>query len=156
MIKKSPAADHPHIGLAVFATGVMALGLAAGLKLLKVVDRLDEVLVRLFSPAGLGAAAQEMDAWVLWAGTGIMAFFLPAVILNIPGNWRRLMLWGITLVLTSAWGPVLVLCALKPNIGVALVAVLWSGFCAMFYTTNHVLPVDKPPLTPDQMNNGPR
>jgi hypothetical protein len=38
---------------------------------------------------------------------------------------------------------VLLLAAHKPEIGVALVAVLWSGFCAMFYTTNHVLPVDK-------------
>ena len=55
------------------------------------------------------------------------------------------MIWIFTFALTLAWGPVLLLASHKPEIGVALVAVLWSGVCAMFYTTNHALPVDKTP-----------
>jgi hypothetical protein len=90
---------------------------------------------------------RPLDAFTLWGGTALLAFLLPAVILNVPGAWRRLVVWGGTLALTLGWGPVLLLAAYRPEIGVALVAVLWSGFCAMFYTTNHVLPADKTPPT---------
>jgi len=46
-------------------------------------------------------------------------------------------------VLTFFWGPVMIIASFKPEIGVAIVAVLWSGFCAMVYAKNHWLPVDR-------------
>jgi hypothetical protein len=136
--------DHPHIGLAVLSVGVMALALAAGLSFLGLMGKMDGLLENVFSPKGMAAPAKSLGPIALWGGSALLAFILPAVILNVPGLWRRMVVWSLTFALTLAWGPVLLLAAHKPEIGVALVAVLWSGFCAMFYTSNHVLPVDKP------------
>lgn len=143
MSGKSESRNHPHIGVAVFSAGAMALALAAGLQFLGVMAKLDAVLERMFSPVGMAAQPQSLHPVLIWGGTALLAFLLPAVILNIPGAWRRFVVWGGTLALTLSWGPVLLLAAHKPEIGVALVGVLWAGFCAMFYTTNHVLPADK-------------
>jgi len=142
-MKEKPS-DHPHIGLAVFSAGVMALALAAGLSFLGLMGKVDGLLESLLAPQGMAAPAKSLGPIALWGGSALLAFLLPAVILNVPGLWRRMVVWSLTFALTLAWGPVLLLAAHKPEIGVALVAVLWSGFCAMFYTTNHVLPVDKP------------
>lgn len=147
MSGKGQARDHPHIGLAVLAAGAMALGLAAGLRFLGLIGKIDGVLENVFSPEGIAPPPNALSLIELWGGSALLAFILPAVILNVPGLWRRLVIWGLTLALTFAWVPVLMLAAYKPEIGVALVAVLWSGFCAIFYTTNHVLPVDKPQST---------
>jgi hypothetical protein len=148
MSGKSESKDHPHIGVAVLSAGAMALALAAGLQFLGVLAKLDTILERMFSPPGMEPQPQSLDPFLLWGGTALLAFALPAVILNIPGAWRRLIVWGGTIALTLSWGPVLLLAAHKPGIGVALVCVLWSGFCAMFYTTNHVLPADKQEAEP--------
>lgn len=145
MSGKAQARDHPHIGLAVLAAGAMALALAAGLRFLGLIAKMDAFLAHFFAPEGMEPPANSLGAIELWGGSALLAFLLPAVILNVPGLWRRLVVWSLTLALTFAWGPVLLLAAHKPEIAVALVSVLWSGFCAMFYTTNHVLPVDKPP-----------
>lgn len=134
-----------HVGLPVLSVGVMALALAAGLSFLGLKEKLDGLLESLFLLKGLAPPSISLGQFELWSGSALLAFLLPAVILNIPGLWRRLVIWGFTFALTLAWAPVLLLAAHKPEIGVALVAVLWSGFCAIFYTTNHVLPVDKPP-----------
>ena len=144
MSGKGHKRDHPHIGLAVFSAGAMALALAAGLRHLGLMARIDAFLEQFLSPIGMGAQPRSLEGFALWGGSALLAFLLPAVILNIPGLWRRLLVWGLTIALTLAWVPVLLLAAHKPQIGVALVAVLWSGFCAMAYTTNHILPVDKP------------
>lgn len=153
---KTKTGEHPHIGLAVFAAGAMALALCGGLRFLGLIRVIDARLGAWFSPEGMNAPALALSPAALWFSTALLAFALPAVILNIPGCWRRLVVWGGTLALTLAWGPVLVLAAHKPQIGVALVAVLWSGFCAMFYTTNHVLPVDREDTTPQRKDDGPR
>ena len=122
----------------------MALALAAGLRFLGLIGTMDDFLTHFFAPEGMASPPNSLTHIELWGGSALLAFLLPAVILNIPGLWRRLVVWALTFALTLSWGPVLLLAAHKPEIAVALVAVLWSGFCAMFYTTNHVLPVDKP------------
>ncbi|MFM2197214.1 MAG: hypothetical protein RLZZ505_646 [Verrucomicrobiota bacterium] len=144
MSGKRQTNDHPHIGLAVFSAGAMALALAAGLTFLGLMGKVDALMESMFSLKGMASAPNSLSDFLLWGGSALLAFLLPAVILNVPGLWRRLVIWSLTFALTFAWGPVLLLAAHKPQIGVALVAVLWSGFCAMVYTTNHVLPVDKP------------
>lgn len=147
MSEKGQARDHPHIGLAVLSAGAMALALAAGLRFLGLMGKMDGFIESVFSPKGIASAPNSLSHIELWGGSALLAFVLPAVILNVPCLWRRLVVWGFTFALTLAWGPVLLLAAHKPEIGVALVAVVWSGFCAMFYTTNHVLPVDKSQTT---------
>ena len=156
MSGKPQAGDHPHLGLAVFATAAMALALAGGLQFLGLTGRFDAVVERMFTPGGMEAPPLSLAPVVLWLSAALVSFALPAVILNIPGSWRRIMVWGGTIALTVAWGPVMILAAHKPQIGVVLIAVLWSGFCAMFYTTNHALPVDRPSSTTKRPTHGPR
>lgn len=146
----------PHIGLAIFATGVMALGLAVGLRFLKLVGSLDGFFETVFLPKGMDAAPRSLDPVMLWIATAVLAFALPAVMLNVPGSWRRTVVWAGTLALTLSWGPVMLLASYKPEIGVAVVAVLWSGFCAMIYAINHVLPVDRTPVIVTSENDGTR
>lgn len=156
MSGKAQKGDHPHIGLAVLSAGAMALALAGGLQFLGLTGRLDTLAGNLFAPKGIGEPPLVLDPVSLWLSSAALAFALPAVILNIPGLWRRILVWAGTTALTLAWGPVMILAAHKPHIGVALVSVLWSGFCAMFYTTNHVLPVDTEGKIPDPKSHGPR
>lgn len=156
MSGKTKADQHPHLGFAVLSAGVMALGLAGGLQFLGLVGRLDKTIASMISPKGMSAPPLALDPLALWLSAAALAFSLPAVIVNVPGSWRRLVVWGGTIALTFAWGPVMILAAYKPQIGVALVSVLWSGFCAMFYTKNHILPVDKPSTAPKKSNHGSR
>jgi len=156
MSGKVKGKEVPHIGLAVFATGVMALALAVGLGFLKLLGRLDGFLESAILPRGMTAASRSLDPMIIWAATAILAFALPAVMLNVPGAWRRGIVWGGTLALTLSWGPVMVLASLRPEIGVAVIAVLWSGFCAMIYAANHVLPVDAPAPPPNPGTDAPR
>ena len=156
MNKPPPAHDESHVGLAILLSGTMALGLAAGFDYLKLVARLNLVLAEAFSPGGLAAPSLTLGKWALWFGTAVLAFALPAAILNVPGTWRRVIIWIGTLALTLTWGPVLVLAARIPEIGVAVIAVLWSGFCAMYFASNHRLPVDAESLKPATPQDGPR
>jgi len=144
MSGKVKTKELPHVGLAVFATGVMALALAVGAKILKLIVGVDRFFENVFLPRSMVAATRSLDPASLWLATAFLAFALPAVMLNVPGTWRRLVVWCGTLLLTLSWGPVLLLASYRPEIGVAVVAVLWSGFCAMIYATSHVLPVDAP------------
>lgn len=155
MRRKVNAQEIPHIGLAIFATGVMALSLAVGLRILKLLGHLDGFFETAFLPRGMAAASRSLDPMAIWAATTLLAFALPAVMLNVPGTWKRSIVWGGTLALTFSWGPVMVLASLRPEIGVAVVAVLWSGFCAMIYSTNHVLPVDAPAKPSNSRTDGP-
>ena len=137
----------PQVLPAVSVCGLMALALAVGLDFLKVIERMNVWFTQMLTGSGLSQPVREISKEVLWLAAGFMAFLLAAVLLNIPGMWRRILVWGITIALTFFWAPVLLLAAYKPEIGVVLVAVLWSGFCAMVYATNHVMPADEKPKT---------
>jgi hypothetical protein len=53
------------------------------------------------------------------------------------------MLWLTAVVVVAGWAPVLVLAARAPDIGAPLIAVLWSGICAVVYAGNHRMAVDE-------------
>lgn len=148
--------DQPHVGLAVVVSGLMAVGLAAGLDFLGVMGRVDRLLVSVLARPGLSEPSDVVAPAMLWACAGALAFLLAAVMLNVPGTWKRLLIWGLTLALTLFWAPVLLLAAHKPEIGVAVVTVLWSGFCAMVYATNHVMPADRSERNQERKQDGAR
>jgi hypothetical protein len=127
MSDKEQAMDHPHIGLAVLSAGAIALALSAGLSFLGLIGKVDGFLESWIAPESMVSPPNFLNPIELWGGSALLAFLLPAVILNVPGLWRRLVIWIFTFALTLAWGPVLLLASHKPEIGVALVAVLWSG-----------------------------
>lgn len=147
--------QQPHIGLATLVSSLMAIALAAGLGYLKFIHRLDLFLQNLLTIPGLSAPSRSISPQVVWIAVALLSFFVPAVMLNVAGTWRRVLVWGLTFLLTLFWGPVLLIAAYRPEIGAALIAILWSGFCAMIYATNHEIPADFQKQSQMRNSNGP-
>ena len=149
---KAPA----HVGFATIAIALMAIGLAAGLKILGMIHHLDRWIGTVMAKPGLSSPVNSLNPYLLWSATAIMALCLAAVMLNVSGSWRRLMIWGLTFILTLFWVPVLLLASYKPEIGVAAVGLLWSGCCAMVYSMNHEIPADLADINNTIQNDGTR
>lgn len=139
----SSAHKHPaHVAFATVAITLMAVGLAVGLEFLHIIERLDSWIASWVIKPGFPAPVNSLDPYLLWTATTILAFGLTAVMLNISGSWRRILIWILAVIITFFWVPVLLLASHKPEIGVALVALIWAGCCAMVYTMNHDMPSD--------------
>lgn len=138
------------VPLAVAVSGGLGVLMAAGLHLLGVAERMDRALA-----AGLGCGLgmetadfpKALSGWLFWPALALVSFGLAAALLNVPGCWRRLVLWSSALLLTLSWAPVLALAAHQPQVGAACAAVLWVGVCTVFYCRTHIIPCD-PQKTP--------
>lgn len=94
--------------------------------------------------ARLGDGMRDVPAmWVLLL-TVVSAYALPLLMLSSPQWWRRVVLWGSLLMVTVAWLPVLALASWKLPPCMPLVALLWSGLCALIYAQRHRLPCEMP------------
>lgn len=134
---------HPaHAGFATIAITLMAIGLAAGLEFLGMIDLIDRWIATAMVKPGFSAPVNALNPSILWSFTSLLALGLAAVMLNVSGNWRRLLIWVLSFVITLFWVPVLLLASYEPEIGLALVGLLWSGCCAMVYSMNHDMPAD--------------
>ena len=129
------------MGGVVIAIGLMAVGLAVGLQLLRITEWVNAGFLAFYLPSEVGVVERSVSGWVVWGGAGLLAFLVPGVMLHVAGMWRRVVVLGATIFLTIAWGPVLMLAAYRAEVAVVLVAVVWSGFCALIYAANHELPV---------------
>lgn len=143
MSKLNQNSPQPHPVIAMCAIGSMALCLAAGMVLLGLMKRIDLSIESFFLPAGLAAAAQSLPSVLLWISAALVSFLLPCIILNIIGLWRRLIIFVASTVITLAWGPVLLLASYRPELGLCLVAALWSGLCAIIYAQSHDAPKEE-------------
>jgi hypothetical protein len=85
-----------------------------------------------------------LPEWAVWLAVVLLAFGLTFAILNVAGTWRRVVLWITTMALVAAWAPVLSLAARAPDVAAPLIAVIWSGVCALVYAGNHRMPCDEP------------
>jgi|AntRauTorckE6833_2_1112554.scaffolds.fasta_scaffold11100_2 hypothetical protein len=144
MSKQGKTRDEPAMSLwlVVPIIGLLGIALAGGLKLFKIVGQLDRLVSSLLADIGLADPGLSLDSPVIWSGSAVLALVLAAAILNVAGWWRRWFIWVMMLVLTVSWAPVLLLASHKPEIGMAVIAVLWSGCCAMFYAFSHEMPAD--------------
>ena len=134
---------HPaHVGFATIAITLMAVGLAAGLEFLGIIDRLNAWIATVIQKPGISAPVHSLSPYLNWTVTALLTLSLAIVMLNISGSWRRIVIWVLALIITSFWVPVLLLASHKPEIGVTLVGLLWSGCCSMVYTMNHKMPAD--------------
>jgi hypothetical protein len=139
----STSQKHPaHVGFATIAIAMMAVSLAVGLEFLGIIDHLDRWIVAVMVKPGFSAPVHVLNPYLVWGVTALLAFSLAAIMLNISGSWRRLFIWALAFIITLFWVPVLLLAAHKPEIGVVIVGLLWSGCCAMVYTANHEMPAD--------------
>ena len=122
------------------AIGAMALVLAAGFGVLGLMDRADSLIAD--SLKLKGGTMEYLPEWVVWSAAAIGSFGLSLVILLVPGNWRRLVLWVTALAVIAGWAPVLVLASREPVVAVPLLATFWSGLCAFVYASKHHMAVD--------------
>lgn len=136
--QKQPA----HVGFATIAITLMAVGLAAGLEILGMIGLIDRWIATSLLKPGFSAPVHALNPYTLWTATALLALGLTAVMLNVSSNWRRLLIWVLAFAITSFWAPVLLLASHKPEIGLALVGLFWSGCCAIVYSMNHDLPAD--------------
>lgn len=125
------------------AIGGLSLVLAAGLDLLGVLTQVNAGIARIVSRGGAEMFPKQVPAWCLWLAAGIFSFALAAAILGTPGPVRRVILWFSAVIVLSAWAPVLSLAAHAPEIAGPWIATVWSGVCALVYSTRQRMPVDE-------------
>jgi hypothetical protein len=141
---KSP---HPqpagHLLLPTAAIGGMSLALAAGLNLLGMLAQVNAGIAHIVSRGGAENFPKQLPAWCVWLAAALFAFALAAAILGTPGPVRRVLLWFSAVIVVAAWAPVLSLAAHAPEIAAPWIATVWSGVCALVYTSRHRMPVDE-------------
>jgi hypothetical protein len=131
-----------HVLMPAAAIGSLALLLAVGLTLLRIIERANAWIAGLVSSGGVEAPTKSLPPPAIWAGAAIGAVGLSLAILAVPGNWRRLVLWISALAVIAGWAPVLVLASRQPEIAAPLVATFWAGLCAYVYASRHHMAVD--------------
>jgi hypothetical protein len=130
------------VQLPAAAIGMLSLGLAAGLELLHMLEHVNEGIARIVSRGGAEKFPKQLPDWSVWFAAALLAFGLAAAILGTPGVVRRVILWFSAVLLVTAWAPVLSLAAHAPEIAAPWIATLWSGVCALVYTSRHRMPCD--------------
>ncbi len=131
-----------HVLLPITAIGSLSILLAAGLSALKITDRLNFSISQLVAQGKQEILPKTLPDWSIWLAAVIFSFGLAFAIFHVPGRWRRVVLWLTTLFLLGAWAPVLVLASHEPEIALPWIATLWSGVCALVYTSKHRMPCD--------------
>jgi hypothetical protein len=131
-----------HVLVPVAAIGSLSVLLAAGLGALGILSRVNLAISKLVSQGKPAVFSKSLPDWSLWLVTVLFAYGLAFSILNVPGTWRRVMLWITTVVVVAGWAPVLSLAAHAPEIGAPFIAAVWSGVCAVVYAGNHRMACD--------------
>ena len=138
---------HPegHLLVPGLAIGGLSLVLAAGLAALRALDRLNAAIAGMVSRGGAETFPKHLPDWLVWLAALVFAFGTAFAILGSPGHWRRVTLWITAVVLVSTWAPVLSLAAHAPEIAAPWIATVWSGVCALVYSSRHHMPSDSHP-----------
>jgi hypothetical protein len=141
---------HPagHVPLPALAIGGLSMALAAGMEWLGILPRVNAGIARIVSRGGAETFPKQLPDWALWLAAAAFAFGLAAAILGTPGPGRRVILWLSAVILVAAWAPVLSLAAHAPDIAAPWIATVWSGVCALVYTSRHRMPCDETPASP--------
>ena len=138
---------HPagHLLLPAAAIGGLSLALAAGLELAGALSRLNGMAAAMCSRGGLETFPKQIPVWMIWLAVVICAFGISLAMLGTPGLLRRVLLWLTAVLLIAAWAPVLSLAAHAPDIAGPWIATVWSGICALVYSSRHRMPCDETP-----------
>lgn len=130
-----------HVSMPVALTGSMGLALAAGLHLTGMLAALDRTLAGWFA-----GGARDFDSavppWSVWLATAAIAYGIALVLLEIPGNWRRVVIWISSVAVIAAWLPVAAIAQRHAPVAAPLIAALWSGICSLIYAARHHMQVD--------------
>jgi hypothetical protein len=143
MVKSSHSRPEGHVLVPAAAIGSLSILLVAGLSILRILDRADQAVGKWIMQGKSPNFPKVLPEWAVWLAVVFFAYGLAIAILSVGGTWRRVVLWISTAVLVAAWAPVLVLAAHAPDIAAPLMAVIWSGVCALVYAENHQMACDK-------------
>jgi hypothetical protein len=132
-----------HVLVPAAAIGSLSILLVAGLAMLGMLERVNWLISRIVNSGKEGVFPKDLPSGLIWLGAIAFAFGVPFSILQVPGTWRRLMLWLTALVVVSGWAPVLGLAARSPDIAAPWIATLWAGICALVYAGNHRMACDE-------------
>jgi hypothetical protein len=136
-----------HVPMPVLLTGTMGFALAAGLHLTGQLGPLDLAIARVIAEDA-AALPPAIPVWSVWLATATLAYGISLLLLEIPGNWRRVVIWTSVLVVFAAWLPVAYLAGRHAPIAAPLVATAWSGLCSLVYAARHHMHADDvPPST---------
>jgi hypothetical protein len=143
MGKTSHHRSEGHVLVPATAIGSLSVLLVVGLSALRILDRADLAIGKWMSQGKPASFPKALPEWALWLAVVLFAFGLAFAILGVASTWRRVVLWITTVVLVAAWSPVLSLAAHAPDVAAPLIAVIWSGVCALVYAGNHRMPCDE-------------
>jgi hypothetical protein len=135
------------VALPALAIGGMSLALAAGFHFLGLLGRIERALLTIPGQLGLSGEPQVFPASIAWSVAAALAFVLPWLLLQSPASWRRAVLWLTVLALIFGWIPVMGLAAQWCPLAPSLVAVGWSGLCALIYGARHRMPCEGVPTS---------
>ena len=127
----------PHPGLAGLAIALLGLILAAVLEFLGVLSLLDVQIASAVGAMGLDGVDRGPAPWVPWGWAVLSTLGLCQAVLHVAETWRRAILVVATLLITLCWVPVMALAAYQPQLGCALVALLWGGGGSLVYAARH-------------------
>ncbi|SHJ82830.1 hypothetical protein SAMN02745181_2732 [Rubritalea squalenifaciens DSM 18772] len=131
------------VALPGFLCGLAGAGLAIGLDVMGVLGVAQQRLTEVFQ--GKPFYQQDFSTWAPhwdWALGGVLAILVALAVLDSPGAWRRFFVGFFALVLLIGVAPLLVLWGKFWSPVVPAVAVIWSWFCAVVYSSQHRMPCD--------------
>lgn len=120
----------------------MSLALAVGFQAVGLNAQIDAALLAWLGSSGLGSSPVALPAALGWGTAVVLGFALPFSILETPGHLRRALLWLSCLVIVVALLPILGLSVKWWTQAPVLVAVVWSGLCAVIYAGRHWMPCE--------------
>lgn len=138
-----------HVLVPATAIGSLSILLVTGLAMLGMLDRVNWLISKIVGSGKGGVFPKDLPDGLIWLGAVAFAFGVPFSILQVPGTWRRLMIWLTALVVVSGWAPVLGLAARSPDIAAPWIATLWAGICALVYAGNHRMACDEISSNPE-------
>lgn len=140
--ESEPATSRPpgHVLVPAAAIGSLSIVLAAGLHALGTLNVINAMIGRSLSNGK--ELPKSLPMPVIWLVAILFAYGISFAILSVPGTWRRVVLWITAVVLIGTWAPVLALSAREPEISAVMIAVVWSGVCALVYAGSHRMPCD--------------
>lgn len=136
-----------HVRMPVVLTGSMGLALAGGLDLLGMLEVFNQHLAGLFTDDA-EPLTPVVSTKVLWIATAIVAYGMALIVLEIPGNWRRLVIWISTMAVIVGWLPVAIIANAHAPVAAPLVAAAWAGLCTIIYAARHHMEADAPLTAP--------
>jgi len=132
---------HGHVPMPTVVIGAMGLALTGVLHLSGLLAALDRYLASLVAE-NPGALSPTLSPTTLWTITACIAFGMVFVLLNIPGNWRRIVIAISSLAVIAGWLPVAAIANAQAPVAVPLVAAAWVALCTIIYGAGHRMDSD--------------